>query len=136
MPNPSTPNLGLTVPTPGGDLGTWGVEVNANWAVLDQLALMPFVPVNANYSAILTPFPEQVLRVTTGSSTIVVTLLPPASCPGKVWTILKIDAGSGQISIVPAAGTIGGLGSYVRTNQGGYVRVISNGVSYDVIGNN
>lgn len=35
MPQPNTPNMGLTPPTVGGDSGTWGTETNSNWSLID-----------------------------------------------------------------------------------------------------
>lgn len=37
MADPTTPNLGLTQPTVGGDNNAWGSILNANWAALDAI---------------------------------------------------------------------------------------------------
>lgn len=31
----ATPNLGMTIPTPGGDVGVWGIELNTDLNILD-----------------------------------------------------------------------------------------------------
>lgn len=137
MPNPATPLLGLTVPTVGGDNNNWGTELNADLAILDSLGALNIQAINASAAAVLGVFPETLVRVTTGALTIVYTLLSPASCNGRIWTVKKVDAGAGQVSIVAAGGAlIEGQPSWIRANQFAYVRLISNGVGYDVIGGN
>jgi hypothetical protein len=37
MPDPTTPNLGFTLPTPGASNNTWGAELNGNFDLLDAL---------------------------------------------------------------------------------------------------
>jgi hypothetical protein len=133
MADPTTPNLGLTLPAIGADIGLWGAYWNNNAGIIDNLAVAPVVNINTNYNAAPGPFPETIIRVTTGVATVVVTLPNPASCPGKIFTVKKIDAGVGQVSIV---GSIDGFTSFVRTTQYSYVRLYSNGTSFDVIGNN
>ena len=134
MPGVPTPNLGLTIPTVGGDANTWGGELNGDLAILDTLAVCIVNNVNTNYLAPINNAVETIIRVITGGSVITVTL--PTST-GKIYTIIKTDAGVGSISIVPAAGTIGGQASWTRATQNSYVRVSGNGASgYDVIGNN
>jgi hypothetical protein len=133
MPDPTTPNLGLTLPNVGGDIGLWGPLWNSNGNILDTLGVIPFVNVNANFNAAAGASPEIIIRVTTGAATIIGTLPAPSSCAGKIFTIKKIDAGQGQVTIV---GNIDGNSSFVRTMQWAYVRLFSNGTSFDVIGNN
>lgn len=132
MPGPSTPNLGLTVPTVGGDVGTWGGELNGDLAILDGLGVAQIVNLSANGVATVGVSPETIVRYTTGALSLTFTLLPPAQCAGRIWTIKKVDAGAGQVNIV---GSIDGQASYVIANQYSYVRLMSNGVTYDVIAN-
>jgi hypothetical protein len=137
MPGTPTPNLGLAVPTVGGDLDVWGGELNNDLAILDALGALGIINIATNTPAVLGIFPETVIRVTTGASNITFTLLPAAQCAGRIWTIKKVDAGVGIVTIVTADGSlIDGFPSWIRANQLAYVRVMSNGVSYDVIGNN
>ena len=136
MPNAPTPNLGLTVPTVGSDINTWGNELNNDLAILDTLAISPIINVSSSYAATVTNQVEQFIRVTTGALVQTITLPNPAICPGKIFNVKKVDSGLGSVSIVPAAGTIDGQASWLRNNQYSYVRVASNGVSYDVWGNN
>lgn len=133
MPNTPTPNLGLAVPTVGGDNNTWGNELNGDLAILDNLGAASVVSESASFNAVASVFPEVIYRVTTGSSTITCTLPSPSACTGRIFTIKKIDSGIGMVSIV---GSIDGQSSWVRATQFSFVRVISNGASYDVIGNN
>ena len=136
MPGTPTPILGLAVPLIGGDNNTWGGELNGDLAILDSLGAMAIVATGVNYAAVIGIFPETLVRVTTGAGTIIVTLPAPAGCVGRVWTVKKVDSGAGSVSIVAAGGaTIDGSASYVRTMQYGFVRMISNGATYDVIAN-
>jgi len=132
MPGVPTPILGLAVPTIGGDVNSWGGELNADLAIPDNLGALAIFNINSNYSAIVSTAPETVIRVTTGAGTIVVTLPNPAICNGKLFTIKKVDSGVGQVSVV---GAIDGQASYIIGDQFSYVRLMSNGASYDVIGN-
>lgn len=138
MPGTPTPILSLVVPLVGGDVGVWGGELNGDLAIIDSLGALGLINTSINYAAVVGVCPETLIRVTTGASTIVITLpAPSASNSGRVWTIKKVDSGAGSISIVAGgAATIDGQASYVRTMQYGYVRLLSNGVTYDVIANN
>jgi len=134
MPGTPTPILGLTVPTVGGDSNTWGNELNGDLAILDNLGAAPNTSFTVNTNAAATVFPESVWRGTTGSSTITLTLpAPSAANLGKIFTVKKVDAGTGTLVV---AGTIDGATNYSLYNQYQYVRVQSNGSSYDIIGNN
>jgi len=131
VPGLPTPILGLTVPTVGGDNNSWGGELNGDLAILDNLGAAPIVNVNSAYVAIVGDFPETVYRVATGGSPLTFTLPTPASCAGKIFTVKKVDAGSGYVNVV---GPIDGQSSYFVVNQFAVVRLISNGGSFDVIG--
>jgi hypothetical protein len=74
---------------------------------------------------------EEVIRVTTGSLAITITLPPAATLAGKFVTLFKVDAGVGSFSIV---GLINGYAYWQISNQFGYVRLFGNGASYDVVG--
>jgi hypothetical protein len=137
MPGTPTPNLGLTVPTVGGDVGTWGAELNGNLAILDGLAAAQVNNISTNSVAAVGVCPLTIVRVTTGNLAIVYTLLPPAQCPGRIWTIKKVDAGTGNVTVVASGGAlIDGSVSWLRANQYAYVMLMSNGIGYDVIANN
>ena len=133
MPGTPTPNLGLTVPTVGGDSDAWGTELNGDLAIIDNLGAATVISQSASFNAVASVFPEVIYRVTTGAATITCTLPSPSACTGRIFTIKKIDAGVGQVSIV---GSIDGQSSWVRATQWSYVRLASNGASFDVIGNN
>lgn len=129
----NTPNLNLTQPTVGGSSGTWGTSLNDNMSILDGLAVTQVINVSANYSAVVGTFPETILRVTTGTATIAVTLPSPSSSKGRIFLVKKIDAGIGTITVTPSSGTIDGQASWQITNQYDYVRFLSNGTGYDVV---
>ena len=136
MPGTPTPNLGLTVPTVGGDVGAWGAELNGNLAIIDGLGKVQVINISSSTPAVLGISPETIVRATTGGLTITYTLLPAAQCSGRIWTIKKVDSGLGSVSIVTADGSlIDGNASWTIANQFSYVRVMSNGVGYDVLAN-
>jgi hypothetical protein len=135
MPGPPTPILGLTVPTVGGDNGIWGTELNADLAILDNLGALSTVAVAVNYIAPVPVFPEAVILATGGAGGISVTLPAPASCKGRAFLIKKVDAAVGVITVTPFAGLIDGQLNYLLPNQYQYVRVLSDGANYNVIGN-
>lgn len=133
MPNSPTPNLGLTVPTVGGDANVWGAELNADLAIIDQLAAPTVVNVAANFTLSVAVYPEITYRAVGGAGGINGNLPNPAICLGKIFTIKKVDSGVGVVTVV---GAIDGGTSWALRNQYSYVRVQSNGASYDVIANN
>lgn len=137
MPGTPTPNLGLIVPTVGGDNGTWGDELNSNLAVLDGLGRVQVINISANSVAAVGVSPETIIRVTAAGIDVMFTLLPPNLCVGRIWTVKKVDSAAGRaIVLAPAGILIDGQPSWIRAQQNSYVRMMSNGVSYDVIGNN
>jgi hypothetical protein len=134
MPSTPTPILSLTVPTVGGDANTWGTELNADLAILDNLGAAAVIPVNTTpYNATIGTFPETVFRCTTGASNMVFNLPAASLCSGKIFTVKKLDIGLGIVRVI---GSIDGQTEYDLTNQYQYVRVYSNGVTFDVIGGN
>jgi hypothetical protein len=132
LPDPTTPNLGLDLPIVGGDSDTWGGSLNGNFEILDALGSAQVVNVNANYTAVANPFPITILRVTTGASNIQINLPAPATIPGKIFVVKKVDSGAGSVNII---GAIDGQSSYVRANQFSFVWLYCNGGSFDVIAN-
>lgn len=137
MPGTPTPNLGLPTPTVGGDNGVWGYEYLAAMAILDGLGVVPTINISVNSVAVVGISPETVIRVTTAGVDVTFSLLPPALCLNRIWTMKKVDGAAGRaIMLAPAGVFIDGQPSWIRAQQYSYVRVVSNGVGYDVIGNN
>lgn len=134
MPGTPTPILGLVVPTVGGDTGAWGTEINGDLAILDSLGAANVYNVSSNFTAVTGVFPEVIIRCTTGPTNISVTLPTPGSCSGKIFFIKKIDSGLGNVVITPVSGTIDGNANWVLVNQYSFVRIGSNGVTFDVLG--
>ena len=133
MPGTPTPILGLAVPTVGGDANAWGGELNGDLAIIDNLGAAEVVNVAANFSVSIGVFPEIIYRATGGPGGITGTLPNPATCSGKIFTVKKVDSGVGAVIV---SGLIDGGTSYNLTTQYSYVRLLSNGASYDVIANN
>lgn len=131
MPGPSTPILGLIQPTVGGDNSLWGTELNANNVTLDNLGAAAVVNVSAAYAATRPTFPEMILRVTTAGLNIPITLPAASLVAGKIYTIIKIDSGTGNVQVL---GAINDQTEWDLDNQYAYVRLYSNGASFDVIG--
>ena len=131
MPSTPTPILGLIQPTVGGDSSTWGSELNGNNATLDNLGAAAVVNVATAYTATRPTFPEMILRVTTAGLNIPITLPAPSVVAGKIYTIIKVDSGLGNVQVL---GPINNLTEWDLDNQYTYVRLYSNGSSYDMIG--
>jgi len=136
MPSGTTPILGLTIPTVGGDANQWGTELNGNLSLLDFLGGMGIFPVSSAFTVLPGPQFERFYRVTTGGLNVPGTLPDPATIPpGKVFTIMVADiGGSATLSCVNPAVTIQGQSTFVLANQFAVVRLLANGVNYDVIG--
>jgi hypothetical protein len=83
---------------------------------------------------------ETVELVTSGSPSVTRTLPPAASCPDCIVTEKKIDSGGGIVTIQAAgspAELIDTIYTYLElTNQNQYVRLLSDGTGWNVIGNN
>jgi hypothetical protein len=134
MPGAPTPNLGLTVPTVGGDVGTWGNELNTDLAILDGLGAFSALAVNTSGVEASGIFPEAVILATGGVLGITRTLPNPAVWKNKIFTYKKVDAGAGPITIVTPSGLIDGAATYVLFNQYQTVRLMSDGVNVNVVG--
>lgn len=134
MPGTPTPILGLVVPTVGGDTGAWGTEINGDLAILDSLGVANVYNVSSNFTAVTGVFPENIILCTAGAVNIGVSLPAAASCKGRIFLIKKIDSGIGNVQITPAGGTIDGNANWILTNQYSFVRMVSDGVNFDVIG--
>lgn len=124
-------DLGLTFPTVGGSTNTWGATLNADLATLNQLGGADVVNVNMAYTATRPIFPEMIIRVTTAGLDIPITLPDSSLVPGKIYTILKVDSGTGTVQIL---GLINDQTEWDLGNQFAFVRLYANGSTYDVIG--
>jgi hypothetical protein len=136
MPGTPTPNLGLTVPSVGGDYNSWGTELNGDLAILDALGIAQWYSPTVNFTVPFVAFPEVVVYATTGAGGITISLPAPSTWKGKIVVVKKMDATLGVATVTPAAGQIDGNGSYFLTNQYQYVRLHSDGTNANIIGNN
>jgi hypothetical protein len=136
MPGTPTAILGLTVPTVGGDFQSWGPEVNQNWSILDLLGACGVFPVSSAFVVVSGSQFERFYRVTTGGLNVPGTLPDPGTIPpGKVFTIMVADVGGSiTLSCINPAVTIQGQTTFLMTNQFAVVRLLANGVNYDVVG--
>ena len=139
MPGANTPNLGLIIPTVGGDVGTWGPEVVADLDILDELG--QFAPTFFVASGLITPGtnPWSVNYVQGGTVGTLQTLAAPAAYPGRIITVMKTDASAGGVTLQSFSGVInsaGGSGIYILSGQYQYVTMHSDGTNWNVIGNN
>lgn len=134
MPGALTPILGLTPPTIGGDNNTWGSELNGDLTILDSLGAVQVVSTAIDYVAAVGVSPETVILVTTGTGDINITLPIAASAAGRIFTVKKVDAAVGTITITPNTGTIDGSATWTINTQFSFVRMLCDGANYDVIG--
>lgn len=136
MPGPPTPNLGLTVPTVGGDVNTWGTELNGDLAILDGLGAYTVYQTSIGLLVAFTIFPEVIVLASGGAGGIAVQLPACSAWAKKAALIKKVDATVGVVSVSCLSGQIDGFPSYPLVNQFQYVRLLSDGVNANVIGNN
>jgi hypothetical protein len=136
MPGAPTPNLGLTVPTVGGDVNNWGTELNGDLAILDGLGAFTVYQTAIGLLVAFTVFPEVIVLATGGAGGISVQLPACASWAKKIALVKKVDAAVGVITVSCIAGLIDGLANYPLVNQFQYVRLLSDGVNANVVGNN
>jgi hypothetical protein len=128
--------LGLTVPTVNGDEDTWGDELNGDLVILDALGAGAVVNASSNFLISAGIFPEKFYLITTGGLTVTGTLPDPGTIPpGKLFTVKILDIG-GSINLVCAnvAVLIDGQTNYFLNNQYAFVRLLSDGANYDVVG--
>jgi hypothetical protein len=80
---------------------------------------------------------ETVEVATAGASDITRTLPPASGLTERIVTVKKIDSGAGSV-IVEGNGseTIDGALNYTLVNQWQYVRLLCDGLGWNVIGNN
>jgi hypothetical protein len=131
-----TPILGLPLPTVNGDDNTWGGKLNTGLGILDFLGAAAVSSVASNFLVVAAIFPEAFYRVTTGGMNVTGTLPDPGTIPvGKLFTVKVLDVGgSATLQCVNPAVTFDGQPNYVIPNQYSGVRVLANGVNYDVVG--
>jgi hypothetical protein len=130
MPGSNTPNLGLTVPTVGGDFGVWGGELNTDLAILDALGVTPDIPTSANITVAPTQ-PITIVYATGGGGGITVTLPSAAANAGRTIVVKKMDATAGAITIAAASGAVE-ITSIL--NQGQAVWYHSDGTKWNAVG--
>jgi hypothetical protein len=82
---------------------------------------------------------ELVSNVSSPVSSITRTLPPAASCTNAIVTVKKVDSGTGAV-IVQTGGSpaesLDGGSTWTLSNQYQYVRLLSDGTGWNVIGNN
>jgi hypothetical protein len=130
VPGSPTPNLGLTVPTVGGDFGAWGTELNTDLAILDNLGLVPSSAVSANSTLVLT-LPITIVYVTTGGGGVTQTLPSAAANTGRIAILKKVDAGAGPLNVTSVSGAVE-ITSIL--NQGQAVWYHSDGTKWNAVG--
>lgn len=140
MPNNPTPILSLTVPTVGGDVNTWGNELNADLAAIDSLGGASILNTAVNVAPGFGICPINIIKATGGAAGIITTLPIVAARAGSVFVVVKIDTGVGAVVAVPASGSIYQNGSatpsYTLSNAGQFVWLLFDGANYFVIGGN
>ena len=136
MPGPPTPILGLSVPTVGGDSGSWGNELNSDLAILDGLGAAGVSASSTGRTLAYGTNPFSRAYETGGAGGITDVLPTAIGHAGQGFLVKKVDAGAGAVTIATTGGqTIDGLSTYVLTNQYQYVWVESDGANFQVIGN-
>jgi hypothetical protein len=76
---------------------------------------------------------HDIVEVTTGSSTITITLPTAVGIQGKPYCIKKVDSGTGSALI---AGSIDGVTNYSLTQQWQFVEIYSDNANWKIKGKN
>jgi hypothetical protein len=137
MPNLPTPTLGLAVPSIGGDVNSWGAELNGDLVTLDALGDYPVFPVVTSASIVFSNVPETIIEAYGGAAGIVINL--PIGIPAginRAFTIKKMDATNGVVAVNALVSTIEGSASYDLFNQWQYAKFLWDGTLWIVVGNN
>ena len=122
-------DVDLTSPVDGqilrynGDLSQW-----VNFTPVDGLTNV--AAVSSNYSVGAT---DKAVEVTTGTSTIQITLPTPSGNQGRECIVSKIDSASGVVDVLPLSGTISGQSSIRVDSQWGAARFLCNGSAWRLI---
>lgn len=85
-----------------------------------------------NYAVLTTDGYNQI-DVTTGASTITITLPTTASSAGRSITVVKVDSGAGSVTISPATGLISGAASSSLTAQYDTLTAFCDGTAWYII---
>lgn len=125
----STDDLSETVPS----------KINSNFLLRSHLNVAAKSADFTIWTDDTTGSPKDVYLVTTGASTITVTL-PTATTgdasTGRVVTIMKADAGAGSVTIdADGTETINGSTTVSLSSQYSYRTIVSDGTEWFVIGN-
>lgn len=133
MPNAPTPNLGLAVPTVGGDVGAWGGELNGNLSLIDSLLGAVKVVVANSSQTIVLGQPFTFIEATAGAAGIALTLSVPAPVIGWVVIVKMMDTGIGGVTLAGLSGNIEGAPNYQLVNQNQVGAFIWDGVNWWLI---
>lgn len=124
------------MPTVGGDYNTWGNELNGDLAIIDALGAFAVNQVSASGGLTLGVNPITVFMATGGALGIVSIVPSPASFPGRILIVKKVDAANGSVELVPLSGNMDGAPNYTLFNQYQYVIFYSDGTNLNIIGGN
>jgi hypothetical protein len=135
MPS-NTTNLALYKKNPATDgADTFNIDtmLNENWDKIDTAVAQANKITAKSASATLTATEQGIVEVTTGSSVITITL-PSAATSGLRYTIKKVDAGSGTVTVATTSGQVID-GATTKTINARYVSltVVSNGTGWDIV---
>ncbi len=101
-----------------------------------QTTLIHTIAVSATGN--ISPDNQEIVELATGGSSDITRTLPPAATvPNQILTEKKVDSGAGAVILAgTGTDTIDGDATYKLVNQYQYVRLVSDGSSWNVIGGN
>ncbi len=105
----------------------------SNWND-SHVVTLAIVNVSANYTQTAT---DEVLLVTAGTSGVNISLLDASTVPNTLLYVKMVDAGPGAVVISPTGSqTIDGATTYRLVNQNQFVKILSDGGNWYVVGCN
>lgn len=124
--------------TDASDTFNFDIILNNNWDILEAWALKNDIlkVTSKSANATLTNLERGIIGVTTGASTITITL-PTAVTAQISYLIKKIDSGAGTVTIsTTSSQLIDGVSAKSITVQNGYIQVVSDGTGWQVVDGN
>jgi hypothetical protein len=115
-----------------GNSTTANAEIKGNLKTNGQT--LSLISKTASYTATLS---DEIITGNTTSSAFTITLPTAVDKTGQTYTIKRMNSGSNNLTVgTTSSQTIDGSTTYVLTTQYKYVKVVSDGANWIIVGNN